>query len=313
MRKTAIYFTHVAAALKPGFALLCGHMIDERDEPTFTRFARASGDNDWAYVLGDLKQDLVYALTSRPSPTAIGGTDFFALGRNGVLRVAATGKEALDLSIPRKDRSGYLEGLCVTSDGALIVCGSQKEVLRYAGEQWQAIDDGLYEPFDGQNDSALFAIAETAPGVLLAVGTRGLVVRRLGSQPWQTLDAPTNLDLHAVLPDGAGGAWIAGDGGTLYRLSADAAQWHDHGDPDISTAGFDSLALHKGTLYVTAMNQLLQLPPGQTLQPVDGPFKPGSEFHSVSARGDYLWATGDEHVYRLGPEGWQYFLCPDNA
>jgi hypothetical protein len=312
MKKTAIYFTHVAAYEVGNYALLCGHMIDQGSDPTFTRFAYAADGNEWGHI-GDMRDDLVYCFISVPSFAVPGKTDFYALGREGILRLMLDNQPDRDLRIPRKDRSGYLEGLCVTSDGALLVCGSQKEVLRYAGEQWQAIDEGLYEPFDGQNDSALFAIAETAPGVLLAVGTRGLVVRRVGSQPWQTLDAPTNLDWHAVLPDGAGGAWIAGDGGTLYRLSADAAQWHDHGDPAISTAGFDSLALHKGTLYVTAMNQLLQLPPGQTLQPVDGPFKPGSEFHSVSARGDYLWATGDEHVYRLGPEGWQYFLCPDNA
>lgn len=90
MQKTAIYFTRVVAARKPGFALLCGHMLDEQDEPSFTRFARAGGNNEWAYVLGDLRDEVVYALTARLSPLVPGGTDFFALGRDGMLRIAAT-------------------------------------------------------------------------------------------------------------------------------------------------------------------------------------------------------------------------------
>lgn len=312
MQKTAIYFTHVAAAIRPGFALLCGHMVDEMDEPTFTRFARVGGKNEWAYVLGDLRGDLVYALASRPSPTVSGGTDFFAIGRSGVLRIALTGKEALDIPVPRKDKSGYLEGLCAASDGSVIACGSQKEVMRYARGEWISIDEGFFEKFDGGNDSSLFAISEPTPGTLLAVGTRGLVAVRRGGSPWEVLDAPTNVDLLAVVPSEDGGAWIAGDGGMLLRLAADFLQWQDLSDRDMSRARFDSLALHKGVVYVTGMNQLLQLKPGSKLTPIVEPFEPGSEFHSLSAYGDHLWVAGDEHVYCMGPEGWQHMLCPDN-
>ncbi|MDE2048703.1 MAG: hypothetical protein KGJ44_09860 [Betaproteobacteria bacterium] len=306
------YFTTVVA-LTEGDCFIAGHLTKQASEPNFTRLDMVRG-GQWLQ-LGALK-DVLYGATAAPTADHA-RLSVVALGREGAMRVFRPGQQPAELAVPRKDKTGYLEGLCVASDGALIVCGSQNEVLRYAGEQWQAIDEGLFEKFNGKNDSALFAIAETRPGTLLAVGSRGLAVSREGGGAWHTLDAPTNLDLHAVLPAGDGGAWVAGDGGTLLRLSPDGTQWQDHSDPDLSTAPFDSLALYKGTLYISAMNQLLSLDtadPQASLQPVAGPFKAGSEFHSVSACGEYLWATGDEHVYRLGPDAqWQYLLCPDNA
>jgi hypothetical protein len=311
MKKTAMYFTHVAAAVRPGAALLCGHMVDQGSDPSFTRFSQARDDNNWAHV-GDLRDDVVYALASAASENLPGKTDFYALGREGVLRLMLAGQPDQDVAIPMRDKTSYLEGLCLASDG-LYACGGQKQVLCYSNSFWQPADAGLYEKFDGSNDSALFAMAELSAGVLLAVGTRGLVVRRSGDGAWQTLDAPTNLDLHAVIASGDGGAWIAGDGGTLFLLLAGTDTWEDHANTALSTSTFDGLALHQDALYVTALNRLLRRMPGGKLEQVKGPFKKGSEFHSVSAVGDFLWAVGDEHVYRLGPEGWKYFLCPDNV
>ncbi|MBU6435996.1 MAG: hypothetical protein KGQ77_00605, partial [Betaproteobacteria bacterium] len=231
------YFTTVVA-LTEGDCFIAGHLTKQASEPNFTRLDMVRG-GQWLQ-LGALK-DVLYGATAAPTADHA-RLSVVALGREGAMRVFRPGQQPAELAVPRKDKTGYLEGLCVASDGALIVCGSQNEVLRYAGEQWQAIDEGLFEKFNGKNDSALFAIAETRPGTLLAVGSRGLAVRREGGGAWHTLDAPTNLDLHAVLPAGDGGAWVAGDGGTLLRLSPDGTQWQDHSNPDLSTAPFDSLA-----------------------------------------------------------------------
>jgi hypothetical protein len=302
MKKTAMYFTHVAAAIRPGAAILCGHMIDQESDPTFTRFSQAYDENDWAHI-GDLRGDIVYAVTSTASQKVAGKTDFYALGRGGTLRVMLAGQPDKDISIPIKDKSSYLESMCLTPNG-LYVCGGQKEVLCYENGVWKNVDENLYEKFNGKNESTLFAITEVHPGTLLAVGTGGFVARRY---------APTNVDLHAVIPTGDGGAWIAGSGGALFRLVVSKGTWEDHSDATVSTNTFDSLALHRNVLYISAFTQLLQLQPGSKLKEIEGPFKKDSEFHSISAAGDFLWVTGDEHVYRLGPEGWRHFLCPDNV
>ncbi len=310
MNKAAMYFTHVAAAERPGAAILCGHVIEQENSPTFTRFSQAYDENNWLH-LGDLRDDIVYAIASCPSHVVTGKTDFYALGREGNIRKMLAGQLDEDIVIPTKEKSSYFEGLCISSTG-LYVCGGQKQVLRYTNNVWENFDDDLYEKFDGSNESALFAITEISPGVLLAVGTRGLVARRNINAAWRILDAPANFDLHAAIPTGDGGAWIAGAGGTLFRLAGASDIWEDFSDATVSTNTFDALAVHENALYITALTQLLQLQSDGKLREISGPFKVGSEFHCVSAAGDFLWITGDEHVYRLGPEGWLYFICPDN-
>lgn len=310
MSDTAIYFTGIAASFKPGFAVLCGHLVSQRDDPTFTRFAQVRGDHEWVHI-GDAEDDIVYGLTSRPSHTVQGGTDYIALGRAGLLRFMPSRQADRDLIVPTKDRYTYLEGLCVATDG-IYICGGQNQIYRFENDQWSSVDDGLYEPFNGKLGHALFSIAETTAGKLLAVGTKGLVVESLSDGRWEHLEVSTNVDLHCVLPDGNGGAWIGGDAGTLLHMLPDGQGFRDHTDVDVSTESFDSLVQFKGELYITAMDQLLVLNSKGQLKPVKGSFKKDSEFHCVSAAGDYMWVTGDENVYRLGPQGWRHLLCPDN-
>jgi hypothetical protein len=285
-------------------------MIDQEDEPTFTRFMLARGDNEWG-LISDLLGDVAYSLLAFPSNIRPGLTDMYALGRGGTLRVRLANQADRDLAIPLKETYTYLEGLCVASDG-LYVCGGQNQIYRLADERWESTDKGLYEPFAGKPGPALFSIAEVCAGTLVAVGSDGLVVHRQGIGSWERVEVPTNVDLHCVLPDGRGGAWISGDGGALLHHLIGESLLVDHSDREVSADTFDSLALYKGELYVTAMHQLLVLNAKGQLSAVKGPFRTDTEFHSVSASGDYLWATGDEHVYRLGPRGWQYLLCPDN-
>lgn len=302
-----IYFTK-AVATSTGDAFLAGHVQDQGQDPTFTRFAKA-GDAGWVH-LGDLGAVAYGAIAV---PVAQSPRPWIAvLGRDGPLRLYKPGQQPADIDIPRKDKTAVFEGLCAASDG-LYVCGGQRQVLRFADDQWQSVDQGLFTKFDGSNDCSLFSIAELAPGRLLVVGSKGFMACRVNGGAWKTLDSGTNLDLHCVLAAGDGSAWVSGDGGTLLKVAADLASVQDCSAPELSRRSFDSLALYQGALYVTAFNELLVWAPGQAPDKVQAPFKAGSEFHSVNAAGDYLWVTGDEHAYRLGPKGWQYFQCPDNV
>lgn len=305
-KSSRIYFTQ-AVATASGDAFLAGHMQDQESEPTFTRFFKV-GDAGWGH-LGDLGA-VAYAAVGVPVENA--PRPWIAvLGRDGPLRLYKPGQPPVDRDIPNQDKSAWFEGMCPATDG-LYVCGGQRQVLRFANDQWQPVDQGLFVKFDGSNDCALFAIAEASPGCLIAVGSGGLITCRAQGGAWKTLDSGTNLDLHCIVPAGDGGAWVGGDGGTLLKIAPDLGSVQDCSVSHVSTRTFDSLALHKGTLYVAAFNAVLMVQPGKALEEVKGPFKKGSEFHAVSAAGDYVWATGDEHAYRLDSDGWKYYQCPDN-
>lgn len=311
MKKSAIYFTKVVAAASPGMALLAGHMIDEEDEPTFTRFFLSMLDKGWG-LIGDLKGDVVYDLAATESRRTPGKTDMYALGRHGTLRVRMPPGVVNDHVVPLKVPGVYMEGLCVTSD-AVYVCGGQRQVYRFADGAWTDWGDGLFVPFGGSVGPTLYAVAEVRQGCLMVVGSDGFAALRQGGGQWSVLTCPTNLDLHSLLPDGEGGVWIGGDGGILLHVRVSDQRWADVSDPSVSTESFERLALYKGEIYVAAFDAVLALADNGMLRRVQAPFKRDSEFHCVCSAGDYLWVTGDEHVYRLGPNGWEYLQCPDNS
>jgi hypothetical protein len=305
-RSSKLYFTQVVAT-PSGDAFLAGNALDQGSEPTFTRFAKA-GDSGWVH-LGDLGA-VVYAATAMPTPDSP-RPSVLALGREGPLRIFRPGQPPTDMPVTLKDKSAYFESLCVASDG-IYICGGQRQIAHRVSDKWNWVDQGLFTKFDGTNDCSLFSIAELADSVLIVVGTRGFVAVREPAAGWRQLDVGTNVDLHCAIASGDGGAWICGDSGTLIRLTADRQSWVDESDLSLSTHGFDGLALLKGTLYITAFDKVLALERGKHLAAASGPKADGAEFHSISAAGDFLWVTGDERAYRLGPAGWNSFLCPDN-
>jgi len=308
--KSAIYFTKVAAAAGSGNAVLAGHMIGETNDPTFTRFFLSKSDNKWG-LIGDLRGDIVYSLIALPSISVIGKTDMYALGRGGTLRIRKANEPEHDLHVPVKDQT-YLEGMCITSN-CLYVCGGQNQVFRYKNKKWSLIGTGLYTPFNGKTvGPTLFSIAQISEGVLLATGSQGQIIRLDADDRWEKIDSGVHVNLHFLLPDGLGGAWIAGDQGTLLHLAANGKKLNSFSNPKISIENFESLALFQGDLYIAANSKLLVLNSSKELMIVNGPFKRDSEFHCVCASDSYLWATGDQNVYRFAPDGWRHLLCPDN-
>jgi hypothetical protein len=305
--KSKLYFPYVVAA-PTGDAFLAGHAVDQGSEPTFTRFTKA-GDAGW-FHLGDLG-GVVCAAASLPTP-GMPRPSILALGRDGPLRMFRPGQAPSDIDIAPKDKSSYFEALCVASDG-VYVCGGQRQVAHRSNDQWIWIDQGLFEKFNGKNDCSLFAMAEIAERVLIVVGSRGFVAVRDQRGVWEQIDTGSNVDLHSAVATGDGGAWVGGDSGTLLRLGADRATWTDVADRTVSANRFDSLALFDDHLYGAAFDKLLTYSPKKGLQVAAGPKLANLEFHCVSASGGYLWATGDEHVHRLGADGWKRFVCPDNV
>jgi hypothetical protein len=311
MKKSAIYFTKIAPAASSGTAVLAGHMIDEEDDPTFTRFFLSRLDKGWGLIC-DMQGDIAYDLAAAESTQYHGKTDMYALGRDGTLRVRMPPNTIIDHKVPLKEPSVYLEGLCIASD-AVYLCGGQRQVYRFAEGEWTDWDDGLFIPFNGTAGPTLFALAEVQMGVLLAVGSGGFTALRQGFGKWSILATPTNMDLHSVVSDGEGGAWLGGAGGTLLHLQVSEQIWDDLSDPSVSTESFERLTVYKGEVYIAAFDAILALARSGKLRKVNGPFKSDSEFHCVCSAGDYLWVTGDEHVYRLGPAGWEYLQHPDNS
>ncbi|MFO0696560.1 MAG: hypothetical protein U0230_23530 [Polyangiales bacterium] len=305
-KSARIYFTQVVST-PSGKAFLAGHMQDQGSEPTFTRFVRA--DDSGFVHLGDLGA-VACAATAIPIEGAP-APGIAVIGRQGPLRIYAPGKPPTDVDVPLRDRTADFLGLCASSDG-LLVCGDQRQVLRYADDRWSPIDEGLFEAFDGANPSTLHAIAEVAGGMLVVVGSKGFAARRGSDGAWQRIDVGVAVDLRCVIAPGDGSAWIGGDDGTLLRLDVERGVVTERAEKTTSRS-FESLALRERTLFVAASEALWARSEGGRLEKVEGPFLEGSEFHAVSAAGPYLWATGDEHAYRLGPDGWKHFLCPDNA
>lgn len=291
MTSTPLYFTKVVATTS-GDAFLCGHAVEQGSEPTFTRFAKAN-DSGWVQ-LGDVGAVITDATTvpgdgERPS--------IAVLAAQGVLRLYRPGQQPVDFEIPT---SGATLGLASGSDG-IYVCGVDGQVLRLAEGEWEQM---------GQAASVdLFGLAEVSPGHLVVVGSHGFIAHRTPRGRWQPLSSGTEHDLLCIVASDDGGAWVGGDAGTLLRLTADFEVLpHSHGDHSI-----DALALLDGALYFTAVDTLFTYQPGTGATAVNGPFAPDAEFHCVSAAGDFLWVSGDQHVYRFGPAGWEQFLCPDNA
>ncbi|MCL2654030.1 MAG: hypothetical protein FWD63_09625 [Propionibacteriaceae bacterium] len=307
MNKSAMYFTLIAPAARAGAVVIAGFMIDQGDEPTFTRIAHVREDKSWG-LTGDIRHDVAHWMTTRPSTTETGLTEIYAIGRDATLWTKLPKRDPIETIAPLREPWMWLENLCLADDG-IYVCGGQNQIYRYADDQWTPQDDGIYVPsVEGQPTCTLFAITQLGDGSLLTVGSAGFIAIRHPGQPWKVLDCPIDTNLRCVLPD-ATGAWISGDSGTLLHLEDGTCT--NHSDPDISTGSFDALTWFGGHLYVTAGDKLLRLDDNH-LTVVDVPLKPDSELHALCTSGDYLYATGDEHVYRLGPDGWTYLLCPDN-
>jgi hypothetical protein len=114
------------------------------------------------------------------------------------------------------------------TDGWAI--GDMGAFLHYDGTSWQSIH---------LTHTPLYSIAVSADDGWI-VGANGLTIRRQNGQ-WYEFTAPIYTDNRAVMLDGNGNGWIAGDHGAVFEFSALDQQWHHispPGDVQLNTLAF---------------------------------------------------------------------------
>jgi hypothetical protein len=112
------------------------------------------------------------------------------------------------------DAPAPLHRIRAVADG-LVVCGDDLVVYASSGKTWNRLEAGLPQGTTG----AFRDIAGHSLRDLTAVGTGGLVMHFDG-ESWQSLKAPTQVELYAVATTGEGIA-VVGDQGTLLVRGAE--------------------------------------------------------------------------------------------
>lgn len=303
-RSTSLYFTKVLAL--PGRqAIVAGHLVSEKDEPTATIVLRIVGDK-WNLV-GKIP-DIVYSIaldsTNRP-----GGPCFGVLGREGYFGVFGAGVAELTDSIIR-GHPAYLEGL-VCTEGVFFACGAQRQVVCRSMNGWSRVDQDLYVPFDECPAGFLFGISARSPNELFVCGSEGFAANWNG-RVWSKIEIPTNLDLNSVFCASNGETYFSGAGGVIFALRVDG-RIDNLSDSAISNNSLFDICEFKQDVYVAAGDQLLRLSDGQ-LESVLVPRSPNGEVawvYSVSAE-ESLWCVGDEYIREFDGVRWIIHECPAN-
>lgn len=295
--KTALYFSNVAA-LAGDEAIVAGHLVAEGSEPTGTVLLRC-GKTGWGAV--SKVDDVVYHLVTVQART------FAAIGRRGAFlmgdRASIAAREHAPIS-----GFGYLESVGAYA-GTCYVCGADRQVLeRRADGTWGHIDEGIAIDATTPSGQSFLDIAAGPPATLLAVGTGGLAAVLQGGK-WSSIDLPTNVDLHCVVRNVDGTAFVAGGGGTLFRIDANG-EIDDLSLADGAKVSFRDACMFQGRLYLAAGPRLFSLHDDQ-LEPVDLPPAAQGDFCALSAS-ESLWCVGDEWVRQFDGRKWLVHECPAN-
>ncbi|MCF7222204.1 WD40/YVTN/BNR-like repeat-containing protein [Marilutibacter chinensis] len=299
-RNTALYFTG-GIALDANSAILCGHLYLERDEPSVTRTMFVD-DGEW-FHLRDLP-DVVYASVRRP-PSRDGRAVFCFLGRGGLLAERPSGGEFRDTRLPARPWLMDLREI----DGVLHACGTQNQVLRGQGSDWQRIDQGIVQPLDDAVTACLNAIDGFGGDEIYAVGDGGAILHWDGRR-WTPQPSGTDLPLYCVRCAADGHVYAGGAGGVLLRGDRRGG-WVEVGDRSVCADVLEDLAEFDGRLYVAAVDRLLEFDGRklrETAVPVAGPLA----FLALDACEQALWTVGDDCVLRYDGREWRRFACPEN-
>jgi hypothetical protein len=303
-RSTNLYFTNVLAL--PGIqAVVAGHLVSEKDEPTATIVLHIAGGK-WSLV-GKIP-DVVYSI-ALDSSNRHSEPGFGVLGREGYFAVFKAGVAELRDAIVR-GHPAYLEGL-VCTEGIFFACGAQRQVVCRSGNGWSRVDQELYVPFDGSPTGFLLGIAARSPNDLFVCGSEGFAASWNGRR-WSRIEIPTNMDLNSVFCSSNGDTYFAGAGGSLFALRSGGRI--DHlSDSMVSKNSFFDICEFNQDLYVAAGDQLVRLSDGH-LELVLVPRSPNGDvawIYSVSAA-ESLWCVGDEYVREFDGSRWLIHECPAN-
>lgn len=301
---TALYFTTVLAVNKDN-AILGGHLYMEQSEPSITRVMLLES-GQWFHLF-DI-DDVVYSAEivkqkSDPSKLIV-----YFLGREGVFREVASGKDPVDNSLSIED-AGYLMDLRAVGD-KLFVCGGQNIVYRRDKKRaWQRFDTGIFSPIGDTLDRSLESIDGFADNDIYAVGSNGQIQHWNGTV-WTKMPGPTNLPLYKVLCAQSGKVYIGGSGGVFFEGNA-AQGWRDLTDMDLCSGTIEDMAEFNGCIYLTTSDELFSFD-GQRLRRVDVPVEGEKAYYTIDANSDVLWVAGDECVLRFDGHKWDMYPCTEN-
>jgi len=302
---TSLYFSKVLA-LPGAQAVVAGHLVSEKDEPTATVVLRIA-DGQWGLV-GKIP-DIVYAMTLNHSEGHGGAPSFGILGREGYFAVFGAGATEFVDPIVR-GHPAYLEGLAC-NEGIFSACGSQRQVLRHTERGWSRIDEDIYIPFEGSPSGFLLGIAVRSPSELFVCGSEGFAATWNGTR-WSRIEIPTNMDLNSVYCSKNGNTYFAGAAGSLFALRV-GGQIHDMSNSMVSKNAIYDIVEFQGGLYIATGSELVRVRDDQSeLIPV--PPSPNGDLawiYSLSA-GESLWCVGDEYVREFDGSSWVVHECPAN-
>jgi hypothetical protein len=172
------------------------------------------------------------------------------------------------------------------------------------------MDSGIFATLDGRVDRAINAIDGFGPDDIYAVGFGGQILHWNGGV-WQRLDAPTNIDLTAVLCTSTGEV-VIGAGAGMVLVGDRNRGWRDIGDPGVLDGRIECAVEYRGQVHIGTVERLARIADG-VLEAVpveiDGPVS----FLSIDAKDGVLWAAGDEFVGRWDGAAWTRYVSPDNG
>lgn len=250
MSPSSIYFTSVAA-IAEDFAVIGGHLYIEETSPTKTRFFVCSGGEWFQFFDFD---DVVYALAKAPNVTPGFRDNLFVMGRTGLFREVAQGKQAEDYQL-NISGAGYLMDL-QSINGALFACGVQNIVYKKSAMQWSRLDGHIFNEIGLVVDRSLEAIDGFSDDDVYAVGLNGAIWHWNGDL-WTSIESPTNLPLYCLKCASDGDVYIGGGGGLLLKGNKEG--WTDLTNPTISDKSFQQITEFAGKIYIAAIDKLISV------------------------------------------------------
>ena len=142
----------------------------------------------------------------------IGEDDVLAVGMDGVFR-ARRGGEPVFL---RRDERGHS---LLWADRTHIVTASDAGAFMHASWDADTGKVGAWTTHTAPRDVSLNRLWGTRADNLFAVGRAGVILHFDGDA-WVEMPSGTTADLHTIT-GGAQATWVAGDAGTLLRLSSE--------------------------------------------------------------------------------------------
>ncbi len=234
--------------------------------------------------------------------TAVHGSaagNVIAVGTGGVIvRFTDTGWQRMTSPTTRD-----LAAVFVTATGSAVAVGSDGVALRLNGETWSTTATGL--------NSALLGVS-TAGTTTFAVGEGGVVLRAVGSGPWERMPVPTTETLRAVHATSPTDVTVVGDFGTILAFASGGWTNRSSGALTDDFRSVSGTSVAGSRVVIGGTGGLYELAGGAAPTPVSSPYRPDAWGVAFDPAGT-LWVAGERGmVLREAAGSWTTLsLAPD--